>query len=75
MRVASGTSSRINSMGGMWKPSSKSSRASVLRMRPPMSGTWLVVAPKPTMRPPWKTGRTTEMSFKCPVPIQGLFVT
>ena len=45
-----------------------------LRIRPPISGTWLVVAPKATMRPPRKTGRTNEMSLRCPVPIQGLLV-
>ena len=72
--VSSGCPSRTNFVSGMCTPSSNTSRASMARMRPPMSGMCEVVAEKATSRPPWKIGFTRHTSLRCPVPIQGLLV-
>ncbi len=47
-RVSSTCPARIRWVRGMWKPSSNSSRASMARMRPPISGMCEVVAAKAT---------------------------
>src|SRR5215813_14172113 len=74
MRVWSRCPSRMMRLNGMWRPSSKSSRASMARTRPPMSGMCEVVAEKATRRPPWKIGFTRHTSLMCPVPSQGSLV-
>jgi hypothetical protein len=59
---------------GMWKPSSKTSRESIARTRPPISGMCEVVEENAMSRLPRKIGLTRHTSERCPVPIQGLFV-
>ena len=61
-------------MIGIWSPSSKISRASGERMRPPMSGACAVLAANPRRAPSRKTGFATQMSGRCPVPIHGSLV-
>ena len=61
-------------LSGMWIPSSKSSRASMARTRPPISGMCEVVAEKATSRSRWKIGLTSETSLMWPVPCHGSFV-
>jgi hypothetical protein len=61
-------------VSGMCRPSSKISRASMARIRPPMSGMCDVVAEKATRRPRWKIGLSTETSLMWPVPIQASLV-
>src|SRR5437867_12221244 len=55
---------------GMCRPSSNTSRASIARRRPPMSGMCEVVAENATSRPARKIGLRTLTSLICPVPIQ-----
>src|SRR5215472_7658409 len=74
MRVWSRCPPRMMRLNGMWIPSSKSSRASMARTRPPMSGMCEVVAEKATRRPPWKIGFARHTSLMCPVPSQGSLV-
>src|SRR5215468_6601059 len=74
MSVWSRCSSRMMRLNGMWMPSSKSSRASMARTRPPMSGMCDVVAEKATKRPSWKIGFARHTSLMCPVPCQGSLV-
>ena len=74
MSVSSGRPAWMNLASGMWKPSSKTSRASMARMRPPMSGMCAVVEEKAMRRSPRKIGLTRHTSLMCPVPIQGSLV-
>src|SRR5215467_716826 len=74
MSVWSRCPSRMMRLNGRWMPSSKSSRASMARTRPPMSGMCDVVAEKATKRPPWKIGFARHTSLMCPVPCQGSLV-
>ena len=58
-------------MTGICRPSSKTSRASAERMRPPMSGAVRDRAREPDERPVgWKIGFATVMSGRWPVPSQ-----
>ena len=59
---------------GMCSPSSNTSRASIARRRPPMSGMCEVVAENATSRPARKIGLRTLTSLMCPVPIHASFV-
>src|SRR2546427_3555993 len=61
-------------MRGMCNPSSNTSRASMARRRPPMSGMCDVVAEKATRRPARKSGLSTLTSLMCLVPIQASLV-
>ncbi len=62
-------------MIGRRRPSSKTSRASPERTRPPTSAAWQVFANQPATRPPWKTGVATVKSFTWPLVCHGSFVT
>src|SRR5204862_43329 len=72
--VPSTRPSRTSRASGMCRPSSKISRASMARMRPPMSGMCEVVAEKATSRSRWKIGLRTETSLMWPVPIHASLV-
>jgi hypothetical protein len=68
--VSSCTPRRSSFSGGICSPSSNTSRGSGLRILPPMSGAWAVLALKATTRPSRKMGLATVMSGRCPVPSQ-----
>jgi hypothetical protein len=59
---------------GTYSPSSKTSRASAPRVRPPMSMAWQVFANSATNSPAWKMGVTTVKSLRWPEVSQGAFV-
>ena len=59
---------------GMYRPSSKTSRASADRIRPPMSSMWQVLAKYATTRPSRKIGVTRVMSLIWPAVIHGSLV-
>ena len=74
IRVSSARPSRMSFINGMCSPSSNTSRASIARKRPPMSGMCEVVAENATRRPARKIGLRTLTSLMCPVPIHASLV-
>jgi hypothetical protein len=74
IKVSSVRPSRMSFISGMWMPSSNTSRASMARSRPPISGMCEVVAENATRRPARKIGLSTHTSLMCPVPIHASLV-
>src|SRR5688572_20651025 len=74
MRILFGSPRSNNFMIGMRSPSSKTSRASAERIRPPISALWQVLANNATNFPPRKIGVVIVMSLICPAVCHGSLV-